>query len=175
MRRHWNSASTGSSINLKLPPNLGLLFNQFNDLSSDSINKNPENMKINCKYYDTDNIQRIKSKPNSLFLFYLNDLNACSLNKHFDDLEYLIKTTNQTFDVIAISESRIKSNINIYITNINLPNYSIEYTPTESHAGGTLLYISNNMAYKPREDLNIYKTHELESTFIEIINPKTQI
>ena len=174
MRRHCNSASTGSSINLKLPPNLGLLFNQFNDLSSDSINKNPENMKINCKYYDIDNIQRIKSKPNSVFLFYLNDLNACSLNKHFDDLEYLIKTTNQTFDVIAISESRIKSNMDI-TTNINLPNYSIEYTPTESHAGGTLLYISNNIAYKPRKDLNIYKTHELESTFIEIINPKTQI
>ena len=58
-------------------------------------------------------------------------------------------------------------------TNINLPNYSIEYTPTtESHAGGTLLYISNNTAYKPRKDLNIYKTHELASTFIEIINPK---
>ena len=57
-------------------------------------------------------------------------------------------------------------------TNINLPNYSIEYTPTESHTGGTLLYISNNIAYKPRKELNIYKTHELESTFIEIFNPK---
>ena len=94
-----------------------------------------------------------------------------SLNKDFDNLEYLIKTTNQTYDVIAISESRIKSNMDI-TTNINLPNYSIEYTPTESHAGGTLLYISNNMAYKPRKDLNNYKTHELESTFIETINPK---
>ena len=57
-------------------------------------------------------------------------------------------------------------------TNINLPNYSIEYTPKESHTGGTLLYISNNIAYKPRKDLNIYKTHELDSTFIEIINPQ---
>ena len=52
-------------------------------------------------------------------------------------------------------------------TNINLPNYSIEYKPTESHAGGTLLYVSNNIAYKPRKDLNIYKMHQLESTFIE--------
>ena len=61
-------------------------------------------------------------------------------------------------------------------TNINnLSNYSIEYTTTEIHAGGTLLYISNDLAYKPRKDLNIYKTHELESTFIEIINPKKQI
>ena len=56
--------------------------------------------------------------------------------------------------------------------NINLPNYSIEYTPTESHAGGTLLYISNDIAYRPKEELNVYKTHELESTFIEIVNPK---
>ena len=107
MRRHCNSASTRSSINLKLPPNLGLLFNQFNDLSSDSINKNPENMMTNCKYYDIDDTQKIKFKPNSFSLF-LFDLNACSLNKNFDDLEYLIKTTNQTFDVIAMSpESKV--------------------------------------------------------------------
>ena len=91
--------------------------------------------------------------------------------KHFDDLEYLIKTTNQTIYVIAISESRIKSNMDI-TTNIDRPNYSIEYTPTESHAVGTLLYTSNNIAYKPRKDLNIYKTCELKSTFIKIINPK---
>ena len=57
-------------------------------------------------------------------------------------------------------------------TDINLPNYSIEYTPKKSHVGGTLLYISDNTAYKPKKDLNIYKSHELESTFIEIINPK---
>ena len=108
------------------------------------------------------------SQTLSLSLFHLI---ASSLNKNFDDLEYLIKTKNQTFDVIAISESRIKSNKDI-TTNINLPNYSIKNTPTESHAGGTVLYISNNIAYKPMKDLNIYKTHELDSTFIEIINPE---
>ena len=46
-----SNANTGSSINLEPPPNLSLLFNQFNDLSSHSINKNPENMMTNCKYY----------------------------------------------------------------------------------------------------------------------------
>ena len=109
-----------------------------------------------------------KLNPNqTLSLFHLN---ACSLNKKFDDLEYLIKTTNQTFDVITIGASRIKSNMDI-TTNINLPNYSIEYTTTESHAWVTLLYISNNIAYKPRKDLNIYKTREWESAFVETINP----
>ena len=58
----------------------------------------------------------------------------------------------------------------IITTNINL---TIIDTPTESHAGrATLLYISHNIAYKPWKDFKIYKTHELESTFIEIINHK---
>ena len=50
--------------------------------------------------------------------------------------------------------------------------YSHESCPTESAAGGTLLYISNNLSYKPRNDLCIYKSTELESTFIEILSPK---
>ena len=57
-------------------------------------------------------------------------------------------------------------------TNINLPKYSIKCTPIKSNAGGTLLYISNKTAYKPRKDLNIYKSHEFESTFIEIVKSK---
>ena len=48
----------------------------------------------------------------------------------------------------------------------------MEFTPTESSAGGTLLYIANHLSYKSRNDLNIYKKSELESTFIEVINPQ---
>ena len=39
-------------------------------------------------------------------------------------------------------------------------------------AGGTLLYINNKLSYKLRQNLCIYKSSELESTFIEIKNPK---
>ena len=58
------------------------------------------------------------------------------------------------------------------INSINLKGYSHESCPTESAAGGTLLYISNNLSYKPRNDLCIYKSTELESTFIEILSQK---
>ena len=58
------------------------------------------------------------------------------------------------------------------INSINLKGYSHESCPTESAAGGTLLYTSNNLSYKPRNDLCIYKSTELESTFIEILSPK---
>ena len=57
-------------------------------------------------------------------------------------------------------------------SNINLNNYSFEFRPTESTAGGTLLYIANHLSFKSRNDLNLYKTNQLESTFIEILNSK---
>ena len=71
-----NNKSTGSSINLKPHPNHSLLFNQSNDLSKDSVIKNPENM-TNCKYYDIDDIQKFKLE-NTLSLFHLN---TCSIKK----------------------------------------------------------------------------------------------
>ena len=55
---------------------------------------------------------------------------------------------------------------------MNLNNYSFEFTPTETSAGGTLLCTANHLSYKCRNDLNIYKKSELESTFIEIVNPR---
>ena len=61
------------------------------------------------------------------------------------------------------------------LNNLNLNNYSFEFTPTETCAGGTLLYIANYLSYKCCNDLNIYKKNELESTFIEIVSPKKSI
>ena len=108
------------------------------------------------------------NKKSSFSLFHLN---TCSLSKNFENREYLLDSTNFNFDVIAISETRITKN-KAQINHIDLTNYSYEHCPTESSAGGSLLYIRNNLSYKTRNDLNIYKSAELESTFIEIINHK---
>ena len=74
------------------------------------------------------------------------------------------------FDIVAISATRITKNIR-KITNININNYAFEFTSTESSAGGTLIYVANHLAYISRTDLQIYKKRDLESTFIDIINP----
>ena len=79
--------------------------------------------------------------------------------------------TQKNFDIIAISETGVTKNISL-LNNLNFNNYSFEFTPTETSAGGTLLYIANHLSYKCGNDLNIYKKNELESTFIEIVNPK---
>ena len=128
-------------------------FNQFNNITENHTNNDPNNV-VECRYYDTEEIQTLKipNKNKSLSMFHIN---TCSLSKNFDDLEYLLKTTNMNFDIIAISETRITKNINNILSNINLNNYAFEFTPTESSAGGTLIYAANHLAYKPRADLQI--------------------
>ena len=71
------------------------------------------------------------------------------------------------FDIIALTESRIKKNSASPI-NIELENYSVEHTPTEIAAGGALLYINKRLSYHPRNDLSIYMPGKLESIFIEL-------
>ena len=94
----------------------------------------------------------IPHKNKSLSLFHLN---ACSLKKIFDDLQHLLNCTKIFFDIIAISETRITKQVSL-LNNLNLNNYSFEFTPTKTSAGGTLLYIANHLSYKFRIDLNIY-------------------
>ena len=65
------------------------------------------------------------------------------------------------FDVVGLTETRITKQLSL-LNNLNLNNYSYEFTPTETTAGGTLLYIANHLSYKCRNDLNIYKKNKLE-------------
>ena len=72
-------------------------------------------------YYDIEEMHNteIPHKNKWLYLFYIN---ACSLNKNYDDLQYLLS--------------------------LNLDHYSFEFTPTETSAGGTLLYTANHLSCK---------------------------
>ena len=56
-------------------------------------------------------------------------------------------------------------------TDISIPNISCEFCPKDDNARGSLISIRNHLSYKTRNDLKIYKSFELESTFIEICNP----
>ena len=156
------------SFSLKLSSNLELLVNQFNNATPENSN-NPEKV-FSSKYYDIEEMRNIQipHKNKSLSLFHIN---ACSLNKNSDDLQHLLNCTKKSFVIIAISETRIIKQVSLS-NNLNLNNYSFEFTPTETSVGGTLLYIANHLSYKCRSDLNIYKKNELESTFIEIVNPR---
>ena len=132
-----------SSLSLK-PLNLELLVNQFNNATPENSN-DPEKIS-SSKYYDIEEMHNIEipHKNKSLSLFHIN---ACSLNKNFDDLQHLLSCTKTKFDIIAISETRITKQVSLS-NNLNLNNYSFEFTPSETSAGGTLLYITNYLSYK---------------------------
>ena len=117
-----NVSRKSSSIRLTPPPNLALLINQFNNTSPEQ-NVDPENV-VNSRYFDIDEMQALKLHDKKT-PFHIN---ACSLNKNFDDLEYLLKCTNKSFDIIVVSETRISKKASL-ACNINLKNYSFESTP----------------------------------------------
>ena len=131
-------------------------------------NTDPENTNNNfCNYYSVKKFKKQKFKPN----FSLFHLNIASLQYHIDDLKLLITSLEHDFDIISISETKIKKNCPPTV-DINIPNYQYEHTPTEAEKGGTLIYIANKYTYRPRTDLEIYQPKTLESTFIEVVNPK---
>ena len=129
------------------------MVNQFNNATSE--NGNDAEKITPSKYYGIDEMHNIeiphKNKPLSLF-----HINVFTLNKNFDDLQYLLTYTKKKFDIIAVSEKRITRNVPL-LNNLNLNNYSLEFTTTETCAGGNLLYIANHLSCKCRNDLNIYK------------------
>ena len=90
-------------------------------------------------------------------------MTVCSLNKNFDDFNILLNELNVSFDILAITETRIKKDSPSPIS-LQLSNYSTEHTPTESSAGGTLLYISKRLSHQLRNDLRFYDPGKIETT-----------
>ena len=107
--------------------------------------------------------------PSNLYLH----MNISSLSCCIDDLKSLIRNCQVKPKTIGISECRLKNNLHVH-SDISIEGYTFEYTTTESSKGETLIYIDNNINYKVRNDLKIYKSKEIESTFIENIEAKSK-
>ena len=145
------------------------VINQLNNFTEET--KDYDENLPNCQYRDFGYFQNFSEKFKSKSLSLLH-LNICSLSKNFDNFCILLKEINMNFDIIALTESRIKKNL-VTPINIELENYSNEHTPIEIAAGGALLYINKRLSYYPRNYLNIYMPGKLESIFIEIVCPKS--
>ena len=98
----------------------------------------PENP-LSCDYYDISNFKKLKiNKQQDLSVLHLN---ISSISAHIDDLRTFLNLAHDKFDIICMSGSRISVK-HPQTTNIDLPGFNMEQTPTESSAGGTLIYIS---------------------------------
>ena len=156
-----------SSLKIFPTSNEKSLFNELNGLNlpDDDLD---EPRSINCEYYDADQpLPKLDNNRN----FSLFHINIASLGKHKDEFEDLLSILDQKFDVMGITETKIKKDC-VPIFDLSIDGYNCFHTPTESEKGGALLYIKDQHNCKIREDLNkeIYKPGKLESIFIEIIN-----
>ena len=55
------------------------------------------------------------------------------------------------------------------------PNRSFFHYPSESSNGGTLIYIKQGIKYKLRKDLQIYKSKEIESALVEVLQTRKKM
>ena len=151
-------------LNLRIAPPT-VLRKLFTDFSNN--NEKDEPTPINCDYYDITSA--IPSSNNcNLSMFHLN---LASLGRHKDELVAVLSLLDFQFDVIAVTETKIKTGVDP-IFDLSLPGYKHYLTPTDCDKGGVIVYVKENIDIKRRNDLekNMYKTRELESVFLEIIN-----
>ena len=105
-----------------------------------------ENQQLACK------CQQLKSAWKIHSTWFFNNVVNLKLTEH----ERIYKIFHVKHrKPLEISETRITRQVSL-LNNLNLNNYSFEFTPTETSGGGTLLYIANHLSYKCHNDLNIY-------------------
>ena len=75
-------------------------------------------------------------------------------------------------NIKGLNECQVKKNKEP-LSNIQLSNYKHKSSSIKSSKGGTMIYIENSLKYKVRHDL-MYKSTEIESIFIEMIESKAK-
>lgn len=144
-----------------------MVFNPFkyqnNIIDDDTYN---EQYTCPCDYVTPEQLRLNNTNSNENNFTILN-INVRSLRKNFDKLRECIKTTNEQFTVIGLSETHLNDKPSEYY---NIPGYNFEYKNRISRGkGGVGMYISQTVKYKVRSDLNNATDH-YESCFIEIEN-----
>ena len=111
---------------------------------------------FDCKYLDIKSFNYRKSKQD----FSIFHLNIASLSKHKDELETVLSMLNYKFDIIGISETKIRFGI-APTYDINIKGCNTLSTPTESEKGGTLIYMLITLTIKLGKILNRLCTNKM--------------
>ena len=138
----------------------------FEDLMT-SHDEEEDSVKINCKYTDIASFN-YKKDPDKFSIFHTN---IGSIVKHIDELRDTLSMMNFEFDIIGITETKIKEGVKPKVS-IDIEGYKCYHKDTEADKGGTLIYISEKFNCKRRLDLEkiLYKSEVLESSVLEIMN-----
>ena len=138
-------------------------------------NQNEENSflsdSIKSSYFTPSEFVKNKFHQNNCSIFHLN---VASLGKHIDELKSLLLTLKHDFDIITLTETKIKYTPSNLI-NINIEGYQNFHTPTHTHCGGTMIYVKNSLSAKLLPEFSKSEEGIFESIFVEIKNQKKSL
>ena len=97
-------------------------------------------------------------------------MNKRSLSKNSDQLLNVLSAAKTKFDLIQITETKQQINKD-FITNVNLGGYQMYTQPSNSNAGGVVIYVNNKLDHFLRDDLSKLDD-DFESVWTEIKNKK---
>ena len=123
-----------------------------------------ESETINSKYYSPNEFLARKFSKSKFSILHLN---IVSLQSRINELRGLLAILNFSFDIIAISETKLKADCDIAV-NIDLEGYRLEKTPTDTFFGGVAIYIKKSFTCSVRKELSISDKNVAESIFLEI-------
>ena len=124
--------------------------------------------KINCDYFLPKDFQTQIGDKNVETRFSLLHLNIRSISNKFDSFNNLIDTLNIPFQVIGLTETWLNDN-NMDCYTLNEHEFFGSNRPNK-RGGGVGLYISKQLKFKSRNDLDKNVEDTIETKFIEIIN-----
>ena len=97
--------------------------------------------------------------------FFIFHSNIRSLKKNLTFLNDILLSVKETPNIIAISETKLSDNNPL---NVSTPGYSFLGMNSKTSAGGVGLYVSDNIHFKRRNDLDLGLLEGLENCWIEI-------
>ena len=142
------------------------------DINNDDAQDNDDLSTIDCKYYDVEGFDSLKLNPDKVFSVL--HLNIHSIELHIEEFRVILELLNFKFDFLCITESKIQKDSEPKV-DISIDGYQSPVgMPTESTKGGVLIYAKSGINIIPRDDLtnSMYRSLELESFFVEVINTK---
>ena len=122
-----------------------------------------------CDYYTDSELNAMHVNIQSTSCISTLSINCRSISKFFENIECSLKSLDNKFDFVGLSETWLKINDNSDI--FNIPDYTLLSRPrTDKRGGGVGLYVSDKTSFKLRDDLVMNPvTCQYESLFIESV------
>lgn len=122
-----------------------------------------EEIRTNCKYYSSDNINEIKDTDQDLSIIHINARSLLSDSK-FEDLKTMLFRTGKNWDIICISETWLQSDIG---HSRQLSGYTSFFDNRCGQTGGGVAIYIKSIKIKAASRLKVHLVCT-QSLFVEI-------